>query len=98
MGPVQREVLRHEIAVADEVVLLNDDGSEVGGDRAQNEVQTVTALGSRGVVDHVLGDEIVEGGGVPRLLTSKQIFDDVLRVSLAHGNSIPETVSRLPEG
>jgi len=32
VGPVQREVLRHEIAIADEVVLLDDDGSEVGGD------------------------------------------------------------------
>jgi bifunctional DNA-binding transcriptional regulator/antitoxin component of YhaV-PrlF toxin-antitoxin module len=89
VGPVQREMLRHEVAVGDEVVLLDDDGSEVGGDRVQYEVQTLAALGPRGVVDHVLGDEIVQCGGVPRLLTSEQILDDVLGASLAHGNSIP---------
>lgn len=90
---MQREVLRHEITVADEVVLLNNNGSEVGVDRAQDEAQTVAALGSRGVIDHVLGDEIVKDGRIPRLLTSKQIFDDVLRGSLAHGNSIPRADS-----
>lgn len=41
MGPLQREVLRIEVALPDEVVLLSDDRAEVGLDDAQDQPQAL---------------------------------------------------------
>ena len=60
MRAVQRDVLRDEIAVGDEVVLLGGDGTEVVVDRRQDVAQARAALRACGVVHHVLGDEVVE--------------------------------------
>ena len=45
MGPVQREVLRDEVAFTDEVGLLDGDWPEVIVDGAQDALQTLAALG-----------------------------------------------------
>ena len=46
--------------------------------------ETLAALRTGGVVDHVLGDEVVQHGVVAVLLAPEQLLDDVLRGSLAH--------------
>jgi hypothetical protein len=86
VGAAQREVLRHEIAFADEVVLLDLHRAEIVLDDAQDQGQTVAPLGSGGVVHHVFGDKVVEHGLVARLLTAEHLFDNVLRASRTHDN------------
>src|SRR3954452_14652242 len=52
MSAVQREVLRHEVAVPDEVVLFEGDRSEVAVDGAQDRGQPAAPLRTGRVVDH----------------------------------------------
>ena len=94
MDPVHREVLRDEIAIADEVMLLAGDGAEIVLDDAEDEPQTLAALRSRGVIDHVFGDEIVEDGVVVGLLPPEQFRDDILCTSFAHARSIARHARR----
>jgi len=82
VGPVQREVLRHEIAVADEVVLLNDDGSESAAIVLKMRFRPWRPWGPAAWLIMSSATRSSRAVGSPRLLTSKQIFDDVLRVSL----------------
>jgi hypothetical protein len=86
--PCNREVLGDEIAVADEVVLLRGQRTEVVVDDAQDEPEAVAALRSCRVVHHVVGDEIVEDGVVAVLLPSEHLLNDFLRTSLAHQDSM----------
>ena len=88
MGPVQREVLRDEVAFTDEVVLLDGDGPEVVVDGGQDAFQAVAALGTGGMVHHVRCDEIVERGIVTRLQPPEHLRHDFLRASLAHNASL----------
>ena len=84
MRPVQGEVLRDEIAFPEAVMLLRSHGSEVVVDGAEDQPQAVATLRACSVVDHVLGDEVVEDGVVAGLLPSEQFLDDVLRTPFAH--------------
>ena len=43
-------------------------------------LQAVAALGTGGVVHHVLRDQVVEAGVVARLLPPEHLLDDFLRV------------------
>jgi hypothetical protein len=81
---VQRDVLRDEIALTDEVVLLDGDRPEVVVDGAQDALQALAALGTGGMVHHVRGDELVERAVVTSLLSSEHLIDDFLRIALAH--------------
>lgn len=56
MRTAQGEVLRDEVALTDEVVLLDDYWPEVDVNDAQDELQAFTALGTGGVVHHVRRD------------------------------------------
>jgi hypothetical protein len=70
VDPVQGEVLRDEVAFAEEMVLLDSDGPEVNVDGSQDLPQAIAALGTGGVVHHVRGDEIIQRAVVTRLLPS----------------------------
>src|SRR5206468_3988548 len=97
VGSVQREVLRDEVAVTDEVVLLDGDWPEVVVDGAQDALQPLAALGTGGVVHHVRRDEVVERGVVTRLLPPEHLLNDFLRTSLTHDANLhrsPEQVRR----
>lgn len=87
MGPVHREVLRDEVAVADEVVLLDGDWPEVVVDDAQDALQTGAALGTGCVVHQVRGDKIVEDGAITRLQASEHLLEDLVGRALTHGIS-----------
>jgi hypothetical protein len=52
-------------------MLLGGDGSEIVVDGGENEPQAVAALRPRGVIDHVLRDEVVEDGVVTGFLPSE---------------------------
>jgi hypothetical protein len=60
MGAVEREVLRDEVSLPDEVVLIDSYGPEVMIDDGQDALQAFAPLGTGGVIDHVHGNEIVE--------------------------------------
>ena len=84
MGPVQGEVLRGEIAVTDEVVLLDRDGPEVVVDHRQDQLEALAPLRTGGMIHHVLGHEIVEHRVVTGLLPPEHLLDDILRTPFAH--------------
>lgn len=60
MGAVQCYVLRDQIAVADEMMLFHDDGSEIVVDDAEDLSQTLPTLRAGRVIHHVLGHQVVE--------------------------------------
>ena len=88
MGAVQGEVLGHDVTVADEVVLFDGDRSEVVVDHAQDLREPAATLRAGRVVDHVLGDEVVEDEGVARLLATEQLLDHRTRAPSTHVDSI----------
>src|SRR5438105_2333379 len=93
------DVLRYEVAVRDEVKLLESERSEVLVDGAQDGLQAVPSLRSRGVVDHIRSDEIVDVGFTARLLTAERFFDDGSRASLGHVSTFRRlSVGALGEG
>ena len=77
VGAVQRHVLDDEVALADEVVLLEAGRPEVDLDGAQDRPQPLAALGAGGVVDHVGGHEVVQDRVVARPLPPEQLLDHV---------------------
>src|SRR4051812_21778585 len=89
MGAVQREVLRHEVAVPDEMVLFEGDRPEIVVDRAQDPGQPAAALRTGRVVHHVHGDELVEEAVVASLLASEHLLDDLPRTSSLHAGEHP---------
>src|SRR3712207_9253562 len=89
MRAVQSEVLRHEVAVTDEMVLFEGDRPEVVVDGAQDPGQPAAALRTGRVVDHVDGDELVEEGVVACLLASEHLLDDRPRTSFIHASKRP---------
>ena len=89
MGAVQSEVLGHDVTVADEVVLFDGDRSQVVVDDAQDSRETAATLQADRVVDHVLGDEVVEDKTVARLLATEQLLDHLPCAPSTHVESIP---------
>jgi hypothetical protein len=89
MGAVQCEMLRHDVAVADEMALFEGDGPEVMVDGAQDPGQPAAALRTGRVVDHVDGDELVEEGVVACLLASEHLLDDRPRAASIHAGKRP---------
>jgi len=71
MGAVQSEVLGHYVTVADEVVLFDGDRSQVVVDDVQDSRETAATLQAGRVVDHVLGDEVIEDKTLARLLATE---------------------------
>ncbi len=71
MGAVQSEVLGHDVTVADEVVLFDCERSQVVVDDAQDSRETAATLHTGCVVDHVLGDEVIEDKTLARLLATE---------------------------
>jgi hypothetical protein len=74
---VQRHMLDDEVSLADEVVLFEFGRPEVDFDGAQDRLQTLAALWSGRVVDHVSGYEVVQDGVVARPLPSEQLLNNV---------------------
>ena len=95
MGPVQSEVLGHEVTVADEVVLFDGDRSQVVVDGAQDSRETAATLQAGRVIDHVLGDEVVEDEILARLLATEQLLDHIPCAPSTHVDSIPPTAMSL---
>ena len=89
MGAVHGEVLGHGVAVADEVVLFEGDRTQVVVDRAQDLRETAAALRPGRVVDHVVGDQVVEHELTARLLATEQFLDHFTCTPPTHGDSIP---------
>jgi len=86
VGAVHGEVLGHGVAVADEVVLFEGDRAQVVVDGAQDLRETVATLRPGRVVDHVLGDQVVEHELPARLLATEQLLD---HLPCVHRGSIP---------
>jgi len=84
---VQGEVLRDEITLAEEMVLLDGDRPEVAVNRSQDPPETLAALKPGRVIDHVGSDEFVEHRVIAVLLGPEQLSDDVFRTSFAHAAS-----------
>jgi hypothetical protein len=84
VGPVQGEVLRDEVALTDEMVLLDGDRPEVVVDDSQDALQPLAALRAGGVVHHVGSHEVIEHRAVTGLLSPEQLLDDILGAALAH--------------
>ncbi len=89
MGPVQSDVLGHDVTVADEVMLFDCDRSQVVVDVAQDSRETAATLRARRVIDHVLGDEVVEDEILARLLATEQLLDHLSCAPSTHADSIP---------
>jgi hypothetical protein len=89
VGAVQGEVLGHGVAVADEVVLFEGDRTQVVVDGAQDLRETPAALRPGRVVDHVVGDQVVEHEIPARLLATEQFLDHLACAPTTHGDSIP---------
>ena len=91
---MQSQVLRHDVAVTDEMVLLEGDRPEIVVDGAEDPGQPAATLRTGRVVDHVLGDELVEEGVVACLLTPEHLLDDLPRASLSHAGKRPTPHAR----
>jgi len=89
MGAVQCEVLGDDVTIADEVMLFDCDRSQVVVDDAQDSRETGATLRARRVVDHVLGDEVVEDEILTRLLATEQLLDHLACAPSTHADSIP---------
>jgi len=83
------DVLHDEVAVGDEVMLLERDRPEVVLDRLEDLSQALPTLPPGGVVHHVLGDEVIEHRRIVRLLSPAERFDDVPRAAFTH--PVPRT-------
>jgi dihydrofolate reductase len=92
---VQSEVLGHDVTVADEVVLFDRDRSQVVVDGAQDSRETAATLQAGRVIDHVLGDEVVEDEILARLLATEQLLDHIPCAPSTHVDSIPPTAMSL---
>jgi hypothetical protein len=88
MGSVQGEVLRHDVALTDEMVLLGGYRAEVGVDRAKDALQALAALGTGGMVDEVGRNEIIEHAVIAGLLSTEHLVDHVFRAAFSHGISV----------
>src|SRR6516225_11330469 len=103
-------VVGDEIAFGDEVVMLNGEvATEVGPDVLDDLLPPFSALARRtgSMVDHVLGDELIDRRIVAFRPATKQLFNHVLRLGrhrrngtpCAWGTSLPGAArSQLPEG
>jgi hypothetical protein len=81
---VQREVLRHQISVADQVVLLNGERAEIVLDGAKDALEALASLRSHCMIHQILRDQVVEHRWVAALLPSMHFLDDLFRGGLIH--------------
>jgi hypothetical protein len=84
VGPVQRQVLRDEIAFTDEVVLLDGDRPEVIVDGLQDVLQALTALGPAAWFTMCAATRSSSAVSSPAFCPSVHLLNDLLRASLAH--------------
>lgn len=77
-------VVDDELALGDEVVVLDFAFTEVVADVLQDCAQSLSTLRSGGVVDHVLGDEVVEDVVVAGALSAVELFHNRLRICHRH--------------
>jgi hypothetical protein len=59
-------VIRYELPIGDDVVVLDFAVTKVMADGGEYLPQSVSTLRPRGVVDHVLGHKVIEDMVVPR--------------------------------
>jgi hypothetical protein len=81
-------VVRDELALGDEVVVLDFAVPEVMADVVEDLPQSIATLRPSGVVHHVLRHEVVEDMVVPGELSSKELFYDCLR--FCHSPRLPD--------
>ena len=96
---VQREVLRHQVSVPDQVVLLNGERAEIVVDGAKDALEALASLRSRCMIHQILRDQVVEHRWVAALLPSMHLLDDLFRGGLIHvtrRSSMTGQVSGLP--
>jgi hypothetical protein len=82
-----RHVLRHELTLCDEMVLLHVSVAEVVVDGLEDLAESAATLGPRSVVHHVDRDELVENAEVPGSLPSKELLDH--RSRFGHSFMVP---------
>ena len=75
------QVLRYELALGDEVVVLDFAVAKVMADGVQDLLQSVSTLRPSGVVDHVFSHEVVEDMVVSGESSSKELLYHRLRFS-----------------
>lgn len=98
MSPVHREVLRDEIAFADEVVLLGGDRSEVLVNGAQDALQALAALGPAAWFTMSAATNSSSAVSSPACLSSKHLRDDFLRTESAHDANFHRSSERRRRG
>jgi len=79
MDTPQRHVVGHELAIGQEVVVFGLAVTEVMTDRLEDLPQSLSTLRPCGVVDHVFGHELVEGGGIALDGSLEERLNDRLR-------------------
>jgi hypothetical protein len=89
----QSHVVGYELALGDEMVVLDFAVAKVMADDVEDLPQSLSALRPRGVVDHVLGHEVVEDVVVPGEPSSEELFYHRLR--FCHPPRLPATRSGL---
>jgi len=67
-------MLRHELTVGDEMVLLHVSVTEVVVDGLEDLAQSLATLGPCSMVDHIDRDEVVEHAQVSGALPSKELL------------------------
>jgi hypothetical protein len=75
----QSHVVRYELALGDEVVVLDFAVAKVMADGVEDLPQSFSTLRPSGVVDHVLGHELVEDMVVSGELSSEELLYHCLR-------------------
>ena len=81
-------MVRYELALGDEVVVLDIAVAKVMADDVEDLPQSISTLRRSGVVDHVLGHEVVEDMVVPGELSSEELFYHRLR--FCHPPRLPD--------
>jgi hypothetical protein len=81
MMPVHRHVVRDEVALGNEMVMLNESvPTEVVCDYRNDLLPTLSTLWTGGVVDHVFCDQLVDRGLVTCRQTTKKLPNHILRL------------------
>jgi len=79
-------VVRDHLPFTNEPMMFDRDiWTQVGGECRQDLSPALSTLGTRTVVHHVLGDQLIDGSLVACRTTAEQGFDDRLRVTLHTG-------------
>jgi hypothetical protein len=77
-------VMSDQIAITNEVMVFDPGVAEIASYGLEDLLPSATPLRASGVVDHVLGDKLVDDRLVTGLTSSKQFLDDLACALVVH--------------